>query len=230
MFSASLTPAQQDQERRALGSAPKLRPINSGTLLAKAVLHVALHSAAAVAAAEKTLPFQLSLGTSRSCEKLIHIARAAYAKGFLVGKNDFGNGFNSLSRQSMLDAHARAFPEAVELVNFFYGSRAPAFLVGPKGEVNLIFSEEGSRQGCAAGTEAFCLALNVVVQKLKEKYPEFEMRVLTDDLIPIVPPPQENSDHAWSLVFARYADFLQDLARLSWSLLDSSSTPIKDHY
>jgi len=65
---------------------PKLRPINSGSLLSKAVLSAVLASPAGERAAERVAPFQLSLGTSRGVEKLIHVCRAAYENRFLVGK------------------------------------------------------------------------------------------------------------------------------------------------
>lgn len=179
-------PLQERSERAELALPPKLRPINSGTMLTKCVLSVALSSAAAARAAEQVLPHQLSLGVSRSCERIVHAARAAHGLRFLVAKNDYGNGFNTLSRQTMLDVHAEFFPEAVNLFNFFYGVKAPAFVLGERGQVHLLFSEEGSRQGCAAGTEAFCLPLSLVVHKLQQKYPDFEFRVLTDDIIPLV--------------------------------------------
>src|SRR6185312_17557200 len=86
---------EERQQREDTSLPPKLRPINSGSLLAKTVLKAVLATPAAERAAERTAPFQLSMGASRGAEKLIHICRAAYESKWLVGKNDFANGFNS---------------------------------------------------------------------------------------------------------------------------------------
>jgi hypothetical protein len=82
----------------------KIRPINSGALIAKVLFAAILSTSQAEQAAKTTQPHQLALGTSRGVEKLVHICRAAYHSGYLIGKNDYQNGFNSLSRQALLDA------------------------------------------------------------------------------------------------------------------------------
>ena len=68
---------------------PKLRPINSGSLLSKTILAAVIASPAGQRAAERVQPFQLSLGVSRGVEKLVHICRAAHESKWLVGKNDY---------------------------------------------------------------------------------------------------------------------------------------------
>ena len=151
-------------------------------------------------------------------EKLIHICTAAHQKGYLIGKTDFANGFNSMSRQSMLVTHSALFPEAVDIFNFFYGCRAPCFVFDQDNNILTFFSEEGSRQGCAAGSEAFCLGLTPVLQLLQHKYPEFELRAVVDDIVPIVPAPHTGSKEDWMLLFSRYADFLHELKDLSLAL------------
>ncbi len=67
---------KERQLREETSLPPKLRPINSGSLIAKVVLSAVLASPAGQRAAEA--PFQLSMGTSRGVEKLIHICRAAH--------------------------------------------------------------------------------------------------------------------------------------------------------
>jgi hypothetical protein len=88
---------QECLQREQCGLEPKVRPINSGSLLAKAVLSAVLATPAAERAADRTKPHQLSLGVPRGIERLIHTCRAAHAKRWLVGRNDFQNGFNSLT-------------------------------------------------------------------------------------------------------------------------------------
>ena len=80
-------------------------------------------------------------------------------------------------------------------------------------EVTLLTSSEGPRQGCAAGTHAFALAVQPLLVDLQTKYPEFEIRVLTDDIIPLVPPPSD--DTGWQELYIRYGCFLRDLRDLA---------------
>ena len=194
---------------------PKLRPINSGSMLAKIILSAVIASPAGQRAAERVAPFQLSLGTSRGAEKLIHLCRAAHGSSWLVGKNDYENGFNSLSRQHMLNNHSRLFPESTDIFNFFYGVDSPIFLIDDHLEICMLQSEQGSRQGCTAGTEGFCFGIHPVLVELQKRYPEFELRVLTDDVVPLVPPPASNSPDCWQHLFVRYAHFLRDTQELS---------------
>jgi hypothetical protein len=112
---------EEQAQREEAGLEPKIRPINSGCMITKAVLSSVLQTPEAKCAAAKAQPHQLSLGVPRGIERLIHTCRAAHANKWIVGRNDFENGFNSLSRQKMLDAHSLAFPEAAKIFNFLYG-------------------------------------------------------------------------------------------------------------
>ena len=150
--------------------------------IAKTVLKAVLATPAAERAAERTAPFQLSMGVSRGAEKLIHICRAAYENKWLVGKNDFANGFNSMSSQKMLDAHCNLFPEGTTVFNFFYGTDSPVFLFDADNDIITLQSSQGSRQGCAAGTHGFCFGLHPMLHELQLLFPEFSLRVLTDDV------------------------------------------------
>ena len=49
--------------------------------------------------------------------------------------------------------------------------------------------------------------------ELQALFPEFILRVLTDDVIPIVPPPASGSFADWQITYSRYADFLVALER-----------------
>ena len=221
LSAGALTPLNKvsDEERRQREDAalpPKLRPINSGSLLAKTVLKAVLATPAAERAAERTAPFQLSMGASRGAEKLIHICRAAYENQWLVGKNDYTNGFNSMSRQSMLDSHCKLFPEGTTVFNFFYGTDSPVFLFDSDNDVITLQSSQGSRQGCAAGTHGFCLGLHPMLHELQLLFPEFSLRVLTDDVNALVPPPASGSYADWQSTYSRYADFLIALKQLSF--------------
>jgi hypothetical protein len=132
----SLTPLHKlNREEQAQfaesGMESKLRPVNSGSVLAKAALSTVLQTPSAKNAFERIGPQQLSLGVPRGIERLIHTCRAAYDDGWLLGRNDYQNGFNTLSRQKMLDASA-VFPEAGAVFNLFTGNYAQRddYLVG----------------------------------------------------------------------------------------------------
>ena len=212
---------EEQIEREDADLPPKIRPINSGSLITKVALAAALKTPSAQLAASKTLPFQLALGTKRGVELLI-TCQAAFGSGFMIGRNDFANGFNSMSRQDMLDSHALLFPEATEIFNFFYGAAAPVFLFDEHGDLRQLSSEQGSRQGCAAGTEAFCIALHKVLVKLQSLYPEYHFRVITDDIIPLIPPPATPTFDEWQKCYVRYAKFLADLRKYSRDLVGLS--------
>jgi hypothetical protein len=197
------------------GMEPKLRPINSGTLLAKAALSTVLQTPAAERAFERIGPQQLSLGVPRGVERLIHSCRAAYDDGWLVGRNDYQNGFNTLSRQKMLDAHAAVFPEAVSVFNLLYGVDTPVVLLGDDLKETILWSQEGPRQGCAAGTYLFCAGIAPLIKKLQVRYSDFLFLVLTDDINVLIRPPTSGLAADWQQLYARYAAFLEDLRVLS---------------
>jgi hypothetical protein len=78
-------------------------------------------------------------------------------------------------------------------------------------DVTVFNSEEGPRQGCSAGTEGFCLTIHPVIAELQAKYTDFEFRVLTDDVVPIVPPPVIESFECWQAQYRRYLSCLREL-------------------
>jgi hypothetical protein len=218
--SGSLTPLHKlsklEQAQFAdSGMEPKIRPVNSGSLLSKVVLSTVLQTPAAKRAFERIGPHQMSLGVSRGVERLIHTCRAAYDDGWLVGRNDYQNGFNTLSRQKMLEANAVVFPEAVSVFNLLYGVDAPVILLDEELRETVFWSEEGPRQGCSAGTYLFCAGIAPLVGKLQSRYPEFNFIVLTDDINILVRPPESGLASDWQHLYERYAALLADIKSFS---------------
>jgi hypothetical protein len=115
----------------------------------------------------------------------------------------------------MLDAHAQAFPEAVQVFNFFYGVDAPGFLINDDKNVASVWSTEGPRQGCSAGTYLFCTGVVSLLSKLQSLFPEFSLLALTDDINALVPPPEQDTPEEWQKRYKRYAEFLAALKDLS---------------
>jgi len=194
-----------------IGASPKVRPINAGTLFAKTLLSCVLSTQEAKEAALRTSPYQLSLRSRRGTERLVHTARSAHEAGWLIGKNDITNGFNTVKRQSLLDAHDRFFPSATRIFNYLYGVDAPVFLFAENGETETLWSQEGARQGCAIGSESFCFAIDGPIRNTHSKYPEFTFKLLTDDIIPMCPPPVNNTPEEWSHTLTRYSEMLSYL-------------------
>ena len=79
----------------------------------------------------------------------------------------------------------------------------------------IIWSQEGPRQGCSAGTYLFCAGSAPLVSKLQLLYPEFSFLVLTDDINILVRPPTTGSVSGWQRLYERYAAFLADLRSFS---------------
>lgn len=118
----------------------------------------------------------------------------------------------------MLNSHAEAFPEAVSVFNFMYGVDAPVFMLDEHLNIDIVWSSEGPRQGCAAGTYLFCTGIVSLVSQLQALYPDFTLLVLTDDINALLPPPDTDTPDNWQKLYVRYAAFLADLARLSKEL------------
>ena len=115
----------------------------------------------------------------------------------------------------MLDTHSKLFPESTDVFNFFYGIDSPVFLLDDEMELTVLRSQQGSRQGCSAGTEGFCLGIHPVLVELQVRYPDFDFRAVTDDVVPIAPPPVSDSFEDWQALYVRYAKCLDDIKELS---------------
>jgi hypothetical protein len=82
-------------------------------------------------------------------------------------------------------------------------------------DADIIWSAQGPRQGCAAGTYLFCTGIAALISELEKRYPEFRIRALTDDINVLVPPPADETEEEWQRLYQRYGSFLRDLKELS---------------
>jgi hypothetical protein len=118
--------------------------------------------------------------------------RGLYNAGFAITQ-DACNAFNAISRQAIMDAVCKHWPEGVDLINAFYGPDALVlyeYTVDGAGVVAVFVSMEGTRQGCVLGSFLFDLAMLDIYNALTAKYPMFVTYALTDDLpLAIKPPP-----------------------------------------
>ena len=77
-----------------------------------------------------------------------------YAQGYSIGEIDADNGFNSASRQAMLNAMSKQCPHMTRLFWMGYCSHAPLVLMRHGMESAVLRSAEGSRMGDKFGSFA----------------------------------------------------------------------------
>jgi hypothetical protein len=104
-------------------------------------------------------PVQLGVGVKGGMEAAVHAARLYLQEMSLspcaVIKLDYKNAFNSLRRDSMLEAVHTALPEAYAFIHASYSSPSNLFYGS-----DILSSEEGVQQGDPLGPLLFCLTIN----------------------------------------------------------------------
>jgi len=143
-----------------------IRPIAVGLTLRRLVAKVASRSVAN-RGAELLKPRQLGVGVKGGAEALAHGARRfvdCMPDSFSFVKLDFANAFNTIRRDSMLEAVASQMPELLGYVNSAYGSSS-----------NLSFGEytvesaEGIQQGDPLGPLLFCLTIQPLLLDIQSE-------------------------------------------------------------
>ena len=109
-------------------------------------------------------PLQLGVGVKGGAEAAIHSARRflqSMSPGNFMIKLDFSNAFNSLRRDSMLEAVLREIPEIYNFCSLSYAENSILFFHDFE-----ISSEEGPQQGDPLGPLLFALALHPFLESL----------------------------------------------------------------
>ena len=109
-------------------------------------------------------PIQLGVGVSGSCEATVHATRRfvqTMPNDYVIAKLDFTNAFNSLHRDSMLDAVYQNIPETYKFCHLAYG-KASFLRYGSW----TVMSEEGTQQGNPLGPLLFCLTIQPLLSFL----------------------------------------------------------------
>jgi len=110
-------------------------------------------------------PIQLGVGIPGGAEAAVHATRrwvTTMPKDSILVKLDFTNAFNTLRRDSLLEAVARDIPELYRFAHAAYSNR-PLLRYGS----NIIRSEEGTQQGDPLGPLEFCLVVQPILIKLR---------------------------------------------------------------
>ena len=172
----------KQQERAACGKPPRLRPVNTSSLLWKIATQVAIQHHEYKDAAEKLAPLQLGVGAKFGMHRMAFTAQELYAQGWSLAEMDAENGFNRASRQSMLAAIQRNCPSMTRLFWMGYCSHAPLVLMRRGSDFVVMLSSEGSRMGDKFGSFAFCLAVHPAYLAIQSRCPNVVLQAATDDL------------------------------------------------
>ena len=109
-------------------------------------------------------PIQLGIGTPGGAEAAIHAVRR-YAenlpKDYIIAKLDFKTAFNTLRRDTMLEAIRRELPELYNFAHATYNG-APVLQFGDF----TIHSAEGPQQGDPLSSAEYCLAIHPLLRRL----------------------------------------------------------------
>jgi hypothetical protein len=159
----------------AAGKDLKVRPINSGCTFGKYAVKLLTETPSSLKIKRSMQYLNLGMGTPAGSEKIANILQMVYKKGGAVAKEDATNAFNTLKRQHMRIQQDKVLPEATKSLNFFYGDRS-IVLYSHRDEMGVdriavIFSEEGPRMGCSAGSFLFGIAIQPVYEALSVEFP-----------------------------------------------------------
>ncbi|NJL35151.1 MAG: hypothetical protein HC893_16485 [Chloroflexaceae bacterium] len=103
---------------------------------------------------------------------------------------DWSNAFNSLSRQSMLNAVALRAPQLLRFAAWMYASPSKLWVAGCGDNEHLLWSRSGVRQGDPCGPLYFALSMQSVLEWVQEMYANAGLRVIAyhDDVFLQGPP------------------------------------------
>jgi len=144
-----------------------LRPIAVGGVWRRLAAKVGVHHAL-TRAAHILSPRQVGVGVGGGCEAASRAARQ-YLKNIpsdgVIVKLDFKNAFNSVRRDSVLEAVASHFPELLPFAISSYSADSDLFF----GEY-VIPSCEGVQQGDPLGPLFFSLAVHRILQDIRSEF------------------------------------------------------------
>ena len=143
-----------------------IRPIAIGYLWRRLAGKVACHRVSEQAAA-LLAPRQLGFGVPGGCESAVHVARRFVENiqpDQVLLKVDFKNAFNSIRRDSILEAVSKFTPALFPFVSSAY-TQGSELVMGSF----TVSSEEGAQQGDPLGPLLFCLVVHDLISSLESE-------------------------------------------------------------
>ena len=134
-----------------------IRPIAIGYTLCRIAAKCA-NNFALSALGNKLLPTQLGLGSSGGCEAAVHATRRFLNNmpaDYIIVKLDFSNAFNSLHRDTMLNAIVEHVPQIYRFCHLAYDTSSALKFFN-----HTLLSQEGVQQGDPLGPLLFCLSIH----------------------------------------------------------------------
>jgi hypothetical protein len=205
------------------GGGLEFRLVNSGSMLGKLVCGVVAHCSDFTSACHEHEPIQQGNGQEAGVDKHIAVCRVAIASNFAVVTDDIKNAFPSVRRSAMLTETGRQMPALLSVVSSVYRTPSAAIFTfdRPDGSrcIRVFASKEGANIGCHMASGLYTVAVGPMYSQLQVEFPEFTFRALTDDLRPVVPPPDDLTDvDAWEAIYARIRLYRQRLRSLAGEL------------
>jgi hypothetical protein len=141
-------------------------------------------------------PLQLGCGFNGGAEVLFLCTRLALEKKeWAVVSDDKKNGFNAISRESIVAALRRWFPELLPHFRFFYGRQGGLFVSADGGRLaacdkfgNVFTSAEGCTQGDPLGPLYFALGYHQALLESQARSPDVLHLAYLDDTYYLAPP------------------------------------------
>ena len=143
-----------------------VRPVAVGDTLRRLVGKALLATNVAKQQVSSLAPLQTGIGikgaaesVAMGCQSMVdHLAKQT---GWVMLKLDMANAFNTVSRKDVLQGALELCPAAFNFLRFAYSERAPLFTGG-----KLLWSKEGTHQGCPLGPLGFALGIHPVLLEL----------------------------------------------------------------
>lgn len=155
------------EERVSQGLTPRERPINQGSLILKLAFDLALHSPAAVKAAQALQPIQQGVGAPRGMEVIAHVCNLLYSEGYAILKMDATNGFQEIKRSSLHRAVHRRCPSLLSLFQKYYTKESTCFF-NLENETRQLTASDGARIGCKLSSFGFALTAQDLYENVKK--------------------------------------------------------------
>jgi hypothetical protein len=159
---ANLTPL-----RKAAGG---VRPVAVGDILRRLVGKTLLSTGLAREQISKLAPLQTGIGikgateaVAMTCQSIVDLTGPQGA--WVMLKVDMSNAFNCVSRKCVLQGALQYCPSVYNFLLTAYRTRAPLFSGG-----RVLWSEEGTHQGCPLGPLGFALGIHPILEQIRDEH------------------------------------------------------------